>query len=125
MAIDIKIEQVQEQLEMMGFEAADFIIEAVMTIVDSIDDCLDAAGYSDSVITLIKIYAIVLMLSAADVRKISSEHAPSGASVSYQYFADGRKSLLKLLSSLDPAGCTDNLPIERPHGLIQIKVNRG
>lgn len=57
--------------------------------------------------TLIKVYSVILILSAADVRKIASEHAPSGASVSYQYFADGRKSLLKLLSALDTAGCTD------------------
>ncbi|OTA15773.1 hypothetical protein Xbed_03556 [Xenorhabdus beddingii] len=125
MVMQIGIDQVHEQLEMMGFEAPDFVITAAMSVVDSIDDCLDKAGYTDAVMTLIKVYSVILILSAADVRKIASEHAPSGASVSYQYFADGRKSLLKLLSALDTAGCTDNLPIDRPVGIIQFDVNRG
>ncbi|MER0476650.1 DUF7370 family protein, partial [Morganella morganii] len=101
MAVQISPEQIGEQLEMMGFEAPDFAVAAALSVVDSIDGCLDKAGYTDAVMTLIKVYSVILILSAADVRKIASEHAPSGASVSYQYFADGRKSLLKLLSALD------------------------
>lgn len=125
MAVQISPEQIGEQLEMMGFEAPDFAVAAALSVVDSIDGCLDKAGYTDAVMTLIKVYSVILILSAADVRKIASEHALSGASVSYQYFADGRKSLLKLLSALDTAGCTDNLPIDRPVSIIQFDVNRG
>ncbi|MBI6340317.1 DUF7370 family protein [Proteus sp. PR00224] len=125
MSIVITVEQVNEQLEVMGFEATSLVISSAISIVDTIDTCLDNAGYSDAVVTLIKLYSVILILSSADVRKISSEHAPSGASVSYQYFADGRKTLLKTLSSLDPFGCTDSLPIERPVGLVQFDVARG
>lgn len=125
MSIMITVEQVNEQLEVMGFEATSLVISSAISIVDTIDTCLDNAGYSDAVVTLIKLYSVILILSSADVRKISSEHAPSGASVSYQYFADGRKTLLKTLSSLDPSGCTDSLPIERPVGIVQFDVVRG
>ncbi|WIF73820.1 hypothetical protein QN092_08085 [Proteus vulgaris] len=125
MSIAITGEQVNEQLEVMGFEATSLVINSAISIVDTIDTCLDSAGYSDAVVTLIKLYSVILILSSADVRKISSEHAPSGASFSYQYFADGRKTLLKTLSSLDPSGCTDSLPIERPVGIVQFDVVRG
>ncbi|WP_272684504.1 DUF7370 family protein [Providencia sp. PROV130] len=125
MAAKIKLEQVQELLDSMGFEAPDFIIEPFMTIVNGIDKCLDGAGYSKETVTLIKLYAVALMLSSADVRKTTSEHAPSGASRSYQYFDDGRKKLANLLSSLDTAGCTDALPISKPLSIVQFDVFRG
>ncbi|MEX6398430.1 hypothetical protein AB6E88_15655 [Providencia hangzhouensis] len=124
MAAKIKLEQVQELLDSMGFEAPDFIIESFITIANGIDDCLDASNYPESTARLIKLYAVVLMLSSADVRKTTSEHAPSGASRSYQYFDDGRKQLAKLLSNLDTAGCTDSLPINRPQNLVQFDVFR-
>lgn len=125
MSVKITLEQVKSQLSTMGFTAPDFIIEAMLSIVDEIDDCLDEANYSDSVKTLIKIYAVVIMLSASDVRKVSSESAPSGASRSYNYFDDGKKSLLKLLSVLDTAGCTNSLPINQSSAIIQFNVVRG
>lgn len=125
MSVKITLEQVKSQLSTMGFTAPDFIIEAMLSIVDEIDCCLDEANYSDSVKTLIKIYAVVIMLSASDVRKVSSESAPSGASRSYNYFDDGRKSLLKLLSVLDTAGCTNSLPINQSSAIIQFNVVRG
>lgn len=125
MSVQISPEQIREQLEIMGFEAPDFAVAAALSVVDSIDKCLDEAGYTEAVITLIKVYSVILILSAADVRKIASEHAPSGASVSYQYFSDGRKTLLKMLSSLDTNGCTNSLPIERPVDVIQFDVVRG
>ncbi|WGL99159.1 hypothetical protein QE177_04565 [Arsenophonus sp. aPb] len=125
MSVKITLEQVKSQLSTMGFTTPDFIIEAMLSIVDEIDDCLDEANYSDSVKTLIKIYAVVIMLSATDVRKVSSESSPSGASRSYNYFDDGRKSLLKLLSVLDTAGCTNSLPINQSSVIIQFNVVRG
>lgn len=56
MAVQISPEQIGEQLEMMGFEAPDFAVAAALSVVDSIDGCLDKAGYTDAVMTLIKVY---------------------------------------------------------------------
>lgn len=125
MTVNITIEQAQELLDSMGFEAPDFIIESFITIANGIDDCLDASNYSENTARLIKLYAVVLMLSSADVRKTTSEHSPSGASRSYQYFDDGRKQLANLLSNLDTAGCTNALPISKPLSIVQFDVFRG
>ncbi|MBD2816591.1 hypothetical protein ID850_18025 [Xenorhabdus sp. Flor] len=125
MVVEITLEQVQELLDSIGFEAPDFIINSFITVANSIDDCLHSAGYPESTVLLIKLYAVVLMMSSADVRKTTSEHAPSGASRSYQYFDDGRKQLANLLSKLDVKGCTDSLPINKPLSFVQFGVFRG
>ncbi|PHM37187.1 DUF7370 family protein [Xenorhabdus innexi] len=125
MVVEITLGQVQELLDSMGFEAPDFIINAFITVAKSIDDGLHAAGYPESTVLLIKLYAVVLMLSSADVRKTTSERAPSGASRSYQYFDDGRKQLAHLLSKLDVKGCTEALPINKPLSFVQFGVFRG
>ncbi|MDX7985988.1 hypothetical protein FE392_01365 [Xenorhabdus sp. 12] len=125
MAVGITLEQVQELLDSMGFEAPDFIINSFINIADSIDDCLDSAGYPESTELLIKLYAVVLMMSSADVRKTTSERGQSGASRSFQYFDGGRRQLANLLSKLDTNGCTDSLPINKPLGIVQFDVFRG
>ncbi|WVD61890.1 hypothetical protein RHO11_01820 [Orbus mooreae] len=109
----------------MGFVTSDFVLEAMISMVNGIDDCLDASGYSDDVIKLIKMYSVVLLLSSSDVRKVSSESGPSGASRSYQYFDDGRKLLLAMLDKLDVKGCTKVLPIIKGCTLLQFNVVRG
>ncbi|WP_392562495.1 hypothetical protein RHO12_03165 [Orbus sturtevantii] len=125
MSIEITLEQAKQQLSSMGFVATDFILESLISLVNTIDGCLDATGYSDYVIKLIKMYSVMLLLSSSDVRKVSSESAPSGASRSYQYFDDGRSSLLSMLSKLDTKECTLALPIVRSNSLLQFNVIRG
>jgi len=125
MSIEITLEQAKKQLSSMGFVTSDFILTSMISIVNSIDDCLDAAGYSGDVIKLIKMYSVILMLASSDVRKVSSESAPSGASRSYQYFEDGRASLLSMLNKLDTKECTSALPLTKSNSLLQFNVMRG
>ncbi|MFZ4835882.1 DUF7370 family protein [Rouxiella sp. Mn2063] len=125
MAMQITAAQVKQQLSALGYEAPDFIIDAYLSKVNSIDACLDGAGYDDCDQLLIKVYAVVLMLASSDVRKIASQSSPSGASRSFKYFDDGRASLRSALLKLDVSGCTDSLPIDSGGGVVQFKVVRG
>lgn len=125
MSVEITLEQVQTQLSSMGFIASDFVITSIISIVKSIDSCLDKAGYSEDVTRLIKLYSVILMLSSSDVRKVSSESSPSGSSRSYSYFEDGRSSLIAMLDKLDIKGCTGTLPIVRGCNFQQFTVVRG
>ena len=125
MSVEITLTQVKNELSVMGYSSTDLVLTSTIAIVNNIDGCLDSSGYSDDVIRLIKLYSIVLMLSSSDVKRVSSESAPRGSSRSYQYFEDGRKSLLATLDALDTKGCTNSLPIVRNCELLQFNVIRG
>ncbi|WP_392565812.1 hypothetical protein RHO15_09620 [Utexia brackfieldae] len=118
------LDDVKKSLALMGYVAPDFILVSLIAIVSKIDDCMNAAGYDEATQNLIKLYAVMLMLSSSDIRKVSSESAPSGASRSYKYFDDCRDNLLSLINKLDTHECTSALPISSG-ALGQFKVFRG
>ena len=103
--------QVKQQLSALGYTIPDFMIAAYICKLDSISECLAAAGHDECDLMLIQIYAVTLMAITANAQRISSQSAPSGASRSFNYSGDV-KNMRNALRALDTSGCTDALPID-------------
>ncbi|EOT1930170.1 DUF7370 family protein [Serratia marcescens] len=105
-------EKAKEYLESQGITLPDFVLDALVEQVNSIQDCLDA-NYPASTALLIQLYLLGLMGLGQGDKYISSQTAPSGASRSFRYqsFSDRWKGALNLLRGLDKNGCaTDLIP---------------
>lgn len=105
-------EKAKEYLESQGITLPDFVLDALVEQVNSIQDCLDA-NYPESTALLIQLYLLGLMGLGQGDKYISSQTAPSGASRSFRYqsFSDRWKGALNLLRGLDKKGCaTDLIP---------------
>lgn len=105
-------EKAKEYLESQGITLPDFVLDALVEQVNSIQECLDA-NYPASTALLIQLYLLGLMGLGQGDKYISSQTAPSGASRSFRYqsFSDRWKGALNLLRGLDKNGCaTDLIP---------------
>ncbi|KAB0849156.1 hypothetical protein B7T06_06335 [Cronobacter sakazakii] len=111
MAVQITAAQVKQQLSALGYSIPDFIIDAYLCKLNSIEQCLEAAGYDECDVVLIQVYAVTLMALTAYTQRIKSQSAPSGASRSFDYTGDVL-SMRDALLSLDKSGCTASLPID-------------
>lgn len=103
--------QVKQQLSALGYTIPDFMIDAYLCKLESISQCLEAAGYDEYDMMLIQMYAVTLMAITAYSQRIKSQSAPSGASRSFDYTGDV-KTMRDTLAALDTAGCTGSLPID-------------
>ncbi|ELH4238937.1 MULTISPECIES: DUF7370 family protein [Serratia] len=103
-------EKAKEYLESQGITLADFVLDALVEQVNSIQECLDA-NYPASTALLIQLYLLGLMGLGQGDKYISSQTAPSGASRSFRYqsFSDRWKGALNLLRGLDKQGCATGL----------------
>ena len=103
-------EKAKEYLESQGITLPDFVLDALVEQVNSIQECLDA-NYSASTALLIQLYLLGLMGLGQGDKYISSQTAPSGASRSFRYqsFSDRWKGALNLLRGLDKKGCATGL----------------
>lgn len=103
-------EKAKEYLESQGITLPDFVLDALVEQVNSIQDCLDA-NYPASTALLIQLYLLGLMGLGQGDKYISSQTAPSGASRSFRYqsFSDRWKGALNLLRGLDKKGCATGL----------------
>ncbi|WP_413498941.1 hypothetical protein [Buttiauxella gaviniae] len=106
----ITTEQAKEYLASVGITLPDFILQALVDQVNSIQECLDA-NYPASTAMLIQLYLLGLMGLAQGDKYLSSQSAPSGASRSFRYqsFSDRWKGSLSLLRGLDKYGCATSL----------------
>lgn len=111
MAAQITPEAVNAFLAELGYSIPNSVLMPIICRVDSIDDCMDGAGYDDCTKELIKLYAAALMAASSGARKIKSQSAPSGASRSFEYGDDSITWLRDSLRAMDTEGCTDDLPI--------------
>lgn len=111
MVTQITAAQVKEQLSALGYTIPDFMIDAYLCKLSSIEECLTAAGYDECDMVLIQVYAVTLMALTAFTQKIKSQSAPSGASRSFEYGGDVLQ-MRNVLSALDTSGCTSSLPID-------------
>ncbi|EKY2006697.1 hypothetical protein QBS66_13445 [Cronobacter sakazakii] len=102
--------QAKEYLSSVGITLPDFILDALIEQVNSIQECLDA-HYQPATALLIQMYLLGLMGLGQGDRYISSQTAPSGASRSFRYqsFADRWSGSLSLLRGLDKYGCATSL----------------
>lgn len=103
-------EKAKEYLESQGITLPDFVLDALVDQVNSIQECLDA-NYPASTALLIQLYLLGLMGLGQGDKYISSQTAPSGASRSFHYqsFSDRWKGALNLLRGLDKKGCATGL----------------
>ncbi len=103
-------EKAKEYLESQGITLPDFVLDALVEQVNSIQECLDA-NYPSSTALLIQLYLLGLMGLGQGDKYISSQTAPSGASRSFRYqsFSDRWKGALNLLRGLDKKGCAIGL----------------
>ncbi|HFF8969439.1 DUF7370 family protein [Serratia marcescens] len=103
-------EKAKEYLESQGITLPDFVLDALVEQVNSIQDCLDA-NYPASTALLIQLYLLGIMGLGQGDKYISSQTAPSGASRSFRYqsFSDRWKGALNLLRGLDKKGCATGL----------------
>ncbi|MFK3762462.1 DUF7370 family protein [Serratia ureilytica] len=103
-------EKAKEYLESQGITLPDFVLDALVEQVNSIQECLDA-NYPTSTALLIQLYLLGLMGLGQGDKYISSQTAPSGASRSFRYqsFSDRWKGALNLLRGLDKKGCATGL----------------
>ncbi|MGP3005711.1 DUF7370 family protein [Serratia marcescens] len=103
-------EKAKEYLDSQGITLPDFVLDALVEQVNSIQECLDA-NYPASTALLIQLYLLGLMGLGQGDKYISSQTAPSGASRSFRYqsFSDRWKGALNLLRGLDKKGCAIGL----------------
>ncbi len=103
-------EKAKEYLDSQGITLPDFVLDALVEQVNSIQECLDA-NYPSSTALLIQLYLLGLMGLGQGDKYISSQTAPSGASRSFRYqsFSDRWKGALNLLRGLDKKGCATGL----------------
>lgn len=106
----VTIAQATQYLNGQGIELPDFVLQALIDQVGSIQDCLDA-NYPESTALLIQLYLLALMGLGQGDKYIGSQSAPNGASRSFRYqsFTDRWKGALNLLRGLDKAGCATSL----------------
>lgn len=106
-------DDVKQYLKGQGLEMPDFVLQAILDSVDTIDLCMNGAGYAAHTKTMIKLYLITLISLSQAMRYMSSASSPSGASISYSY-TDPKTAFsntLGLLRGLDKSGCaTDLIP---------------
>lgn len=114
--MEITIEQAREYLASIGITLPDFVLEILVSKINSIDECLIANGVSVDDARLIKIYLLTLLSIGQADRYVTSERAPSGAARSYKYgtLNDRWRSTLALLRALDKFNCAGPLVPEDP-----------
>ncbi|HDL7468087.1 TPA: hypothetical protein PXO03_004126 [Yersinia enterocolitica] len=112
----VTIEQAKQYLETVGITLPDFILQALIDQVNSIQECLDE-HYPASTALLIQLYLLGLMGLGQGDKYISSQTAPSGASHSFRYqsFADRWNGSLSLLRGLDKYGCAAAITPPNPN----------
>lgn len=106
----VTLPQAKEYLQSQGITIPDFVLQALVEQVNSIQECLDE-HYPASTALLIQLYLLALMGLGQGDKYLSSRTAPNGASQSFRYqsFTDRWKGALNLLRGLDKYGCANDL----------------
>lgn len=108
---ELTVEQAAEYLRSVGIVLPSFMLELLVQRVNTMDPCLEGAGYDDATALLIKLYLIGLLGVVQGDRYVTSQTAPSGASQSFRYgtLTERYKASLSLLNGLDTSGCSGPL----------------
>lgn len=104
-------------LASLGITLPDVFLQLIVDQINSIDPCLDGAGYDPGTVGLIKYYALALLGILQPNRQVTSQRAPSGASQSFAFgtLAEGYKKYINLLHGLDKSGCTAGIIPDDPN----------
>ncbi|MCZ2496432.1 hypothetical protein GN316_06665 [Xylophilus sp. Kf1] len=93
----------------LGVSVPDFIVEAAVATVATVEQRMVDAGYDATKRLLIQTYAVAIIAAAGAPRRIASQGAPSGASQSFKNFDNSLTQLRRTLAGLDTAGITGPL----------------
>jgi len=93
----------------LGITLPEFIVQAAMDKVETVEPLLDDAGYSDADQVLMVSMAITIIACAGAPRRIQSQGSPSGASRSFKNIDNALSALRRSLEGLDTAGIFTDL----------------
>lgn len=119
----IEFNDLKKELKAQQLNISDFLILAIMELVEGVEACMDSHGYSDAKKLMLTLYLCQLHALMSSDARITSQTAPSGASRSMKVLDVGAryKMLVSQINLLDPFGCTGALipadPDASPAGL--------
>jgi hypothetical protein len=90
--------------QMLGVGAPGFLVDAAVADVTTYETALQAAGYTASTIVRIECITVALLVAAGDPKRVSSQHASSGAARSFKFHDGDLSKLRRSLAALDTAG---------------------
>ena len=111
MAVSITLSDVKPMIEQMGFTVPDAILTMLLAEANTATECMEANGYSENLQTLLLTYAVCRLASLNGAQKITSRHAPSGASQSFTYDSSGTDGLYDQILAWDKNNCLGFLPL--------------
>ena len=113
----MSLEDAKTLLAALGITLPDALLQLIVDQINSIDQCLNDAGYDPGTIGLIKYYALALLGIMQPNRQVTQQRAPSGASQSFAFgtLAEGYKKYYNLLIGLDKTGCTAGIIPDDPN----------
>lgn len=123
----LAIEQAQELLNNSGVEAPVFVVEGWLSLIESIESCLDV-HYKPEIAALILGYLIQLYGLSYGFRYVKSQSAPSGTSESFDFppVGDRYRGVLGLLKLIDKKGCATGLippdPDQKGTGFLYVST---
>jgi len=99
-------EQAIEFLDTYGIEVPDFLVDAILALATSADECLNL-NYPPAVVILIQSYLLALFAVAQGGRLVTSQRAVNGASRSFSYKNTSElwRGMGGMLAMLDTKGC--------------------
>ena len=101
--------------EACGVTVPSFIVSAAVERVEAAEPAMEAAGYDEATMTLVQSMAVAIVASPAS-RQLKSQHAPSGASRSFDYDKNLWSNLRRTLAALDTAGTVTDIVGPDPAG---------
>lgn len=102
--------QAQQYLDQaLGVGVPGFIVDAAVEKVEAAEPAMIAAGYSESDQILIQSMAVAIIAAAGAPRRLTSQHAASGASRSFKNEDGALSALRRSLAALDTAGTVTEL----------------
>ncbi len=88
----------------LSISVPSFLVDAAVAKVATVEQAMIDAGYSAADIAMIQTYAVAIIASAGAPRRLTSQHAPSGASRSFKPYDGDLSALRRSRAALDPAG---------------------
>lgn len=104
----ITVDEATAYLAELGLALPASVVTCLVEKANSVQACLDGAGYVACDQTLIGLYLFGMLAISSGARRIKSQGAPSGASRSFDY-QDQLRQLRAMLGVLDTSGCTTAL----------------
>ena len=107
----VTLQDVKDMMASLGFSLPDVVVQALLDDASTALECFEANGYPETRQTILIIYAVARLAALTGGAKITSQHAPSGASRSFTYDSAGTDGLYDWIRANDPNDCLGFLPL--------------